>query len=162
MGLSEAVAAALSDTRRLASCDHDLKNLIRQRLCAIALGYEDLNDHADLSQDVALQTAMERDRVLASSATLCRFENRADRDRAFRVHEVLLEQFIDSFKHALKQLILDFDATELAKANVGTIRLKLFKIGVVVLTNTRRIRFLLTSGPYQALYCLAARRLAPR
>ena len=31
--------------------------------------------------------------------------------------------------------------TELARAYVGTIRLKLFKIGAVILKNTRRIRF---------------------
>ena len=34
----------------------------------------------------------------------------------------------------------------LANAYVGTIRLKLFKIGAVILKNTRRIRFLLASG----------------
>jgi hypothetical protein len=51
--------------------------------------------------------------------------------------------------------------TELARAYVGTIRLKLFKIGAVILTNTRRVRFLLASGcPYQNLYFLVARRLA--
>ena len=42
--------------------------------------------------------------------------------------------------------------TELANAYVGTIRLKLFKIGAVILKNTRRIRFLLASGcPYKEL-----------
>ena len=52
--------------------------------------------------------------------------------------------------------------TELANAYVGTIRLKLFKIGAVILKNTRRIRFLLASGcPYKELYFLAANRLAP-
>ncbi len=38
LGLSEAIAQALSDPRRAASCDHDLKSLLRQRLYAIALG----------------------------------------------------------------------------------------------------------------------------
>ena len=52
--------------------------------------------------------------------------------------------------------------TELASAYVGTICLKLFKIGAVILKNTRRIRFLLASGcPYQELYFLVAYRLAP-
>ena len=47
-------------------------------------------------------------------------------------------------------------------AYVGTIRLKLFKIGAVILKNTHRIRFLLASGcPDQELYCLVAYRLAP-
>ena len=79
---------------------------------AIALGYEDLNDHDVLRQDVALQTAVERDQWLASASTLCRFENRADRETAWRLHEVLLDQFIASFKRAPKKLILDFDATD--------------------------------------------------
>lgn len=111
-GLSEAIAQALTDPRRTANCDHDLKILFRQRLYAIALGYEDLNDHDALRQDVALQTAVERDQSLASASTLCRLENRADRESASRLHEVLVDQFIASFKRAPKKLILDFDATD--------------------------------------------------
>ena len=112
LGLSAAVAAALEDPRRQASCEHDLGSLVRQRLYAIALGYEDLNDHQSLRHDVALQTALQRDTVLASSPTLCRFENRADRDTAIGLHEVLMDQFIGSFKRAPKKLVLDFDATD--------------------------------------------------
>ena len=111
-GLSDSIARALSDPRRQASCDHDVPGLVRQRLYAIALGYEDLNDHDGLRQDVALQTAVERDQWLASASTLCRFESRADRETAWRLHEVLLDQFIASFKRAPKKLILDFDATD--------------------------------------------------
>ena len=111
-GLSDSIARALSDPRRQASCDHDVPGLVRQRLYAIALGYEDLNDHDGLRQDVALQTAVERDQWLASASALCRFENRADRETAWRLHEVLLDQFIASFKRAPKKLILDFDATD--------------------------------------------------
>ena len=112
LGLSVAVAAALVDSRRRASCEHDLHSLLRQRLYAIALGYEDLNDHEALRRDVAIQTAVERDHLLASASTLCRFENRANRDTAWRLHEVLVDQFIDSFKRPPKKLILDFDATD--------------------------------------------------
>ena len=111
-GLSDSIARALSDPRRQASCEHDVPGLVRQRLYAIALGYEDLNDHDGLRQDVALQTAVERDQWLASASALCRFENRADRETAWRLHEVLLDQFIASFKRAPKKLILDFDATD--------------------------------------------------
>ena len=55
---------------------------------------------------------MERDRPLASASTLCRFENRADAAAVWRIHEVLLERFIGSFKRPPKELILDFDATD--------------------------------------------------
>ena len=112
LGLSAAVAAALNDPRRQASCVHDGLSLLKQRLYGLALGYEDLNDHQQLRADLALQTAVEREAVLASSATLCRWENRADRDAAWQLHEVLVDQFIASFKRAPKELILDFDATD--------------------------------------------------
>ncbi|MCH7696395.1 MAG: transposase, partial [Proteobacteria bacterium] len=81
---------------------------MKQRLYGLALGYEDLNDHQQLRKDLAIQTAVERDAVLASSATLCRWENRADREAAWRSHEVIVDQFIASFKRAPKKLILDF------------------------------------------------------
>ncbi len=44
-------------------------------------------------------------------------------------------------------------STELAQATVQTIRLKLLKIGAVVIRNTRRIRLLISSHyPYQKLF----------
>lgn len=51
--------------------------------------------------------------------------------------------------------------TELARAQMTTIRLKLFKVGAVIIRNTRRIRFLLSSAyPYQALFHHVAKQLA--
>lgn len=110
--LTAAIARVLTDPRRQASCEHDVLSLVRQRLYALALGYEDLNDHERLRTDLLLQTAVEQDRVLASASTLCRFENRAEREAAQRLHAVLVEQFISSFKRPPKKLILDFDATD--------------------------------------------------
>jgi len=75
-------------------------------------GYEDLNDHDTLHNDLAVQTMLERDTAGASSPTLCRFENRADRAAAVATSQVLVEQFIASFKEAPRELILDFDATD--------------------------------------------------
>jgi hypothetical protein len=50
--------------------------------------------------------------------------------------------------------------TELARAQVETIRLKLLKLGAVVLRNTRRVRLLLSSSyPYQAIWSQAVRAL---
>ncbi len=49
---------------------------------------------------------------------------------------------------AIRRTVLQ--GTELARAQASTIRLKLLKIGAVILRNTRRIRFLLSSAyPYQ-------------
>jgi hypothetical protein len=50
--------------------------------------------------------------------------------------------------------------TELARAQVPTIRLKLLKLGTVILRNTRRIRFLFSSAyPCQALFTQVLARL---
>ena len=52
--------------------------------------------------------------------------------------------------------------TAMARAQCGTIRLKLLKIGAVILRNTRRVRFHLGSAcPDKALFMLAAARLKP-
>lgn len=51
--------------------------------------------------------------------------------------------------------------TELADSTLGTIRLKLLKIGAVVLRNTRRIKIMLSSAyPYQDLFKQVVRRLS--
>lgn len=112
LGLTSDVSRVLSDSRRRASCEHTLRSLLRQRVYALALGYEDVNDHQSLRGDPGFQTAVERDRPLASSATLCRFENRADREMAWAIHQVLVDSFIASHEEAPEQLILDFDATD--------------------------------------------------
>ena len=52
--------------------------------------------------------------------------------------------------------------TELARAQAGTIRLKLLKIGAVIIRNTRRVRLMLASSyPFQTIFRLAAARLTP-
>ena len=51
--------------------------------------------------------------------------------------------------------------TEMARAQVGTIRLKLLKIGTVIVRNTRRIRLFLSSAyPHQDLFRQASVWLA--
>ena len=112
LGLTARMAKAVDDPRNPALCDHSQLSMLRQRVYGLALGYEDLNDHATLRVDPAIQTAVERDTDLASSPTLCRFENRADRRAALAIHEVLVETFIASFAEPPTELILDFDATD--------------------------------------------------
>ncbi len=112
LGLTAAAAKLLADPRRQASCDHSQLSMIRQRVYGLALGYEDLNDHDGLRADLAWQTAVERDKPAASSPTLSRLENRAERSVAAALHSLLAEQFIASFDKPPKELILDFDATD--------------------------------------------------
>jgi hypothetical protein len=112
LGLTAALDRVLADPRHPLYIVHDQVALLRQRIYGLALGYEDLNDHATLRRDPAWQTALERDEELASSPTLCRLENRVNRQAAFAFHRVLVEQFIASFATAPTELILDFDATD--------------------------------------------------
>src|SRR3989339_1625605 len=112
LGLTRRLSEILRDGRSKGHCDHDQLRLLRQRIYALALGYEDINDHSTLRKDTALQTAVEASEDLASAPTLCRWENRADRETAIHISELLVEQFIMSFKKAPDELVLDFDATD--------------------------------------------------
>ncbi len=112
LGLLKAVAKALPDARRRNSCAHSLLALLRQRVYALCLGHEDLNDHAELRHDPAFQTGVERAEELASAPTLCRMENGMDRHTAFAVNEILVEQFLAAHKKPPKEIVLDFDATD--------------------------------------------------
>lgn len=110
--LTSQVDKVLPDPRRQASCEHTQLSMLRQRVYGIAQGHEDLNDQDTLRHDLAWQTAVERDKPAASSPTLCRLENRAGREAAWAIHDILVEQFIASFAEAPGQLVLDFDATD--------------------------------------------------
>ncbi len=111
-GMLRDLSRRLTDPRRQASCKHSLKSMIEQRVIAVALGYEDLNDHETLRLDTALQTSVGRDEVLAHPSTLCRFENQASREWAWAVHRVLFEQFIAAHESPPDELVLDFDNTD--------------------------------------------------
>ncbi len=89
-----------------------MESLLKQRIYGIALGYEDLNDHITLRNDLGFQTAVNRDEVLASSSTLCRLENTSNRQIAVDMNKLLVEIFIKSFDKVLKELILDFNPTD--------------------------------------------------
>ena len=43
---------------------------------------------------------------------MCRLENRAGGKEAWLIHQVLFEQFVESFQSAPEELILDFDCTD--------------------------------------------------
>jgi len=112
LGLTRDLNKVLHDPRRKGSCEHTQLAMYRQRIYGLALGYEDLNDHDTLRNDLALQTAVESDQALASAPTLCRLENRADRETARQISILIVEKFIASFKEPPTRLVLDFDATD--------------------------------------------------
>lgn len=116
IGLIDAITDCIGDPRQPAKITHDLRTLVAQRIFAIAMGYEDLNDHDSLRDDPLLQIVTERGmnerQPLASASTLCRFENRMDRKTLAKMAKVFVEQFIASHDTPPEQIILDFDATD--------------------------------------------------
>lgn len=115
VGLIDAINACIPDPRAPFCTVHSQRTLLAQRIFGIALGYEDLNDHQSLRQDFLFQLLCERgiqkDLPLASPPTLCRLENRVDRQALGKIAEVFVETFIRSHSTAPEELILDFDPT---------------------------------------------------
>jgi hypothetical protein len=126
--LIERVAACFTDHRRADQMIHALPTLIGQRIVAIALGYEDVNDHDVLRRDPVL--ALFSDRLeakrkdcapLAGKSTINRLEH-APRDGGDRYHKighdakalerVFVDVFLDAQTGPPKQIILDLDATD--------------------------------------------------
>jgi hypothetical protein len=112
LGLLSGLARRLDDGRQAGKVNHKLLPLLRQRVYAIALGHEDVNDHDALRDDLVLQTAVGRDQRLASPSTVGRLDRAADRAWAWAAHGSLVESFIASFETPPAELVLDFDATD--------------------------------------------------
>ena len=130
LGLSRTLARCFQDNRDLRYADHSLEQLVRQRLYALALGYEDLNDHEQLRLDPLLAVACEKvdplgqDRLhqkgiaLAAPSTLNRLElsnNKSTRYHKLRhdpqqVEACLLQMGVRCLPKEATELVLDLDA----------------------------------------------------
>ena len=116
LSLTARLAACITDPRDPGKITHEQRTLLAQRVFGIALGYEDLNDHATLRDDplfaILAEQRPDREAPLGSPATLCRFENAITHGSLARMSEVFVEQFLASHKHPPKELVLDFDPTD--------------------------------------------------
>lgn len=130
LGLSRALAACFEDARDLRYADHSMEQLVRQRLYALALGYEDLNDHDRLRLDPLMAVACEKpdpqglDRLhqkgiaLAAPATLNRLElsnNKTTRYHKLshdpvKVQACLLKLGVRALPRHATELVIDLDA----------------------------------------------------
>src|SRR2546428_7524027 len=54
IGLLQGVTACFTDHRRRERVEHELHQMLAQRIYGLALGYEDLNDHEQLREDPLL------------------------------------------------------------------------------------------------------------
>lgn len=112
LGLTKKISKVFSDHRHQSYVEHSVEHMLKQRVYAIAAGYEDVNDHDFLRNDLCFQTSVGREVALASSATLSRFENSVDRKALVEISKILVEHFIARHKTPPQELILDFDPTD--------------------------------------------------
>jgi hypothetical protein len=125
--LIDRFAKCFCDRRRPELIEHEVATLVGQRVFAIALGYEDLNDHDDLRHDPVFAvlagklSARREDRApVAGKSTLNRLE--LSRPEPTRYHKIAydgeaiealaVELFLEAHERAPKQIILDLDATD--------------------------------------------------
>lgn len=112
LGLSKSAAAAIKDGRNKSYVTHALEDILKQRIYGLLGGYEDLNDHISIREDVHFQTLVGKDRELASNATLSRFENSITREDVMKLCLVLIENFIERTEKEPEKIVLDFDPTD--------------------------------------------------
>ena len=136
-GLLADLAACFDDFRDGERTEHTVEDLIKQRVFALALGYEDLNDHDQLRADPLLATLVgkrdvtgqeridprDRGKPLAGKSTLNRLElTPARANEKSRYKKIVARQrdipawFVKAFlrlnPEPLDEIILDLDATD--------------------------------------------------
>jgi hypothetical protein len=118
--LTNALAACLVDKRQAGKVEHEIEELLAQRIYGMACGYADANDAARLAQDPVHKLLLGRDPVegtdLASQPTLSRFENAVDRKQLYRMGEALAERVIERHRRRLqgraRRVTIDLDPTD--------------------------------------------------
>jgi Transposase DDE domain group 1 len=97
--LTQRLAGCVVDPRQPGKIEHTIRDLVRQRLYAIACGYPDGNDAARLAEDPIQKLLIGHDQIsgaaLASQPTLSRFEKAVRRSDLYRMGEALAEYVID-------------------------------------------------------------------
>ncbi len=111
IGIINQVANAIHDKRHPSYVKHQIVQLLTQRVFQIASGYEDANDSNDLKNDPILKISCDKDDPLVSQPTMCRFENAPSRTTLYRIGEVLVDVFINSYDSLPQSIILDIDDT---------------------------------------------------
>lgn len=126
IGLLSRVRKCFSDYRHPAWIEHELSELLAQRIYGLALGYEDLNDHEELRRDplLALMAGKRKlEQPLAGKSTLNRLElTPTGSPLDDRYHKItyssaaldalLVEIFLESYAKAPRQIVLDLDVTD--------------------------------------------------
>ena len=127
LGLVRRIARCFRDARDPRLVEHSVATLIGQRVFAIALGYEDLNDHDELRHDPLmavlagkLEARREDCAPVAGKSTLNRLELSRERPTKYRkiAHEpaaieaLFVDLLLEAHDRPPQQIILDLDATD--------------------------------------------------
>jgi Transposase DDE domain group 1 len=128
IGLVGRFARCFVDGRHPGLIEHEVKTLVGQRVLALALGYEDLNDHDELRHDpvMGVLTGKLKARrhkkcaAVAGKSTLNRLE--LSRPEPTRYHKIshdpaaiealFVELFLGAHAAAPDEVVLDLDATD--------------------------------------------------
>jgi hypothetical protein len=131
-------ARCFRDDRNPDLIEHTVEELVGQRVYAIALGYEDLNDHDDLRRDPLLATLAgkldptgktrrrkrDQGKPLAGKSTLNRLEltplEADEESRRYKkivydgeeIDRYLVETYLDAHPETPDRIVLDLDATD--------------------------------------------------
>jgi hypothetical protein len=114
--LLELAVHCLGEHRRLDLVKHPMLQLLRQRVYAIASGYEDCNDAQSLRFDPMHKLALGKlptdGQASASQPTLSRFENSVDEVSLKALQELLVHTFVRMHKKAPMSVKLRMDGTD--------------------------------------------------
>jgi hypothetical protein len=136
-GIISQFANCFDDHRDPDLIEHSVEELIAQRIYALALGYEDLNDHDELRNDPLLAVLVgkkdptgkgrirkrDKGKALAGKSTLNRLELtpvRADKRSRYKkitadrhaIDDFFTDVFLQSYDKPPSTIVLDLDATD--------------------------------------------------
>ena len=125
LNLLPRLAQCFLDGRAPARVRHSVAEMISQRVSALALGNEDLNDHEQLRQDPVLKLLTGQEDLeppLAGKSTLNRLELGAGQPDRYKkitfwkqgIDELLVDVFIEAHAAAPEEIVLDIDTTDVA------------------------------------------------
>jgi hypothetical protein len=119
IGLLARAADCFVDYRDADLLEHPVEHLIRQRVFALALGYEDLNDHDELSRDPLLAAVVGKSEPTGQARRSLTAEDAGPARRYKKTvldFEAMRSLFVDVFLEAYdtppEQIIIDLDATD--------------------------------------------------
>jgi hypothetical protein len=121
--LLDRLALCFVDGRKPQLVEHELREMLSQRIYGLALGYEDLNDHEQLRSDPVLGLLSGKrklEQALAGKSTLNRLELVGRSQRYHKISysseaidRLLVDLYLESQVTIPEQIVLDLDATDI-------------------------------------------------